>query len=328
MTGAPRIAVATIGYPDARECRSVLRELARQTIASEMEVFVCSPSAEGIEPESMAAFPRWEHIQPGDARQVGISLATAFRASTAPIFTYAEEHSYFADDWAERIVAAHEAGHRIIGFAMENANPETLVSWAHLYAQFGPSVAPVESGPVDALTGHHTAYDRGVLEGYGERLAEMLEDECALFVDQRAKGTVFWMAGDAISRHVHISRLPALMALEWHGQRGFAGARARTGGWGFGKRLLWAAALPLFPVVRMRRAVGHLRRTGRGKQFLPAILLPMAAAYAAGAVGESFGYIFGGGDSAVRKSPLELNREDFTAGSDPWRAAGGKDRGA
>lgn len=281
-------------------------------------MIVVAPDRDGLDDSCFEGFGASRWVVLPAVRTCGQAMAAAVRAASAPFVTYTEEHQYLDEEWAGNLVAAHARGYDVVGFAMENANPGTLVSWAHLYGQFGPCIAPVESGESDFLAGHHVSYRRDLLLGYGARLEEMLEDECALFLDLRAEGRPMFIAGDVIVRHVNISRLTAYIYLDYLGQRSFASARARSGGFSRWKRVLYAGAAPLIPWIRLRRILHHLHRTDRYRELMPQILLPIACALAAGAWGEMLGYLIGPGDSAERKGPAELQRERFLSKKDPW----------
>lgn len=322
MGSEPALSVVTIGYESAADCRLVIGELARQTLANELEVIVVAPDREGLSEDHIESFGTWQWVTLSEIRICGAAMAAGFRAAAGPFVTYAEEHTYLNDDWAEQILVAHEKGYSVVGFVMENANPETLTSWAHLYGQFGPVVAPVESGESDFLAGHHVSYSRSLLLEYGDFLDEMLEDESALFLDLRSKGIRMYVAGEAISRHVNISNLSAYMLMDYLGQRSFAGARVQAGNWSFFKRLAFAGALPLIPLVRLRRIIRDIRRSGRQELLLPKILWPIGLALSAGAWGEMLGYLIGPGNAAERKAPAELQRENYLAKRDHWSKAG------
>ncbi|HEY7530781.1 MAG TPA: hypothetical protein VIC56_08910 [Gemmatimonadota bacterium] len=318
---APALSVFTIGFRCARDCRRVLADLRRQTIRGELDVLVVAPDASGLEPDDLAGFAEARILAAPVGEGCGRAMAAAVRTARAPFVAYAEEHSLLDGTWAEAVLRAHRRGYDVVGFAIENANPGFLTSWAQLYGYFAPVVAPVESGETDALGGHHVSYRRDLLLEYGERLAEFLEDEAALFLDLRARGVPLFVAGDAVTRHVNVSRPDVFLRLEYLGQRSFAATRAATGRWRWWKRAAYAAAAPLVPWIRLRRILPHIRRTGRARQLLPQILGPLLPALAVGAWGEMLGYLAGGGACAERKSPVELSRRDFLAERDDLAAA-------
>lgn len=314
----PSLTVYSVGALSAGDCHAVLQELRRQTIADQLEVLIVAPNDEGIDPSHTAGFARFAVITPESIDYNGQAMAVAVRAATAPFTVYAEEHTYLADDWAKRLLEAHRRGYQAVGFVMENANPGSLTSWAHLFGQFGNMVGPVASGEVGFLAGHHASYSRDLLLGYGPLLDEMLENESAIFLDLRRRGIAMYMAGDAISRHINVAKLGGLMQLDYRGQRGFAATRAKAGRWPWPKRLFYAAASPLVPPLRLARTLPYLLRNPEGRRRLPWVLGPMSAMFLAGGVGEMLGYLFGAGHTAEDRLASELQREAFTAGDATW----------
>lgn len=313
-----KLSVFTIAYKSSSECRMVVEEMQRQTLRAEIELIVIASKRDSFEDKDFECFGAWQWITLPEVRTCGMAMEAAVRAAKAPFVTYAEEHSYFDKTWAERLVAAHEQGNDVVGFAMENANPDTLTSWAQFYGQFGPLIAPVASGESDFLAGHHVSYRKNLLLAYDGLLGEMLQSESALFLDLRARGKPMFIAGDAISRHVNISNLGAYIYMDYLGQRSFASTRARVGKWPWFKRALFAGAAPLIPWVRLRRILRDIRRTGRQGEMLPQILAPLGLALIAGAWGEMLGYMLGGSDSAERRAPVELQRDQYLAKTDSW----------
>jgi hypothetical protein len=315
-TREPRLSVYSIGSRSAADCSLVVSEMLRQTVRDDIELIIVTPDAAGLDPTLLGPFACWRILLVPEVSECGPAMAAAVRAARAPWVVYAEEHSYFAEDWAERLLAAHDRGYQAVGFAMANANPQRLVSWAHLYGQFSGVVEPAEAGERDFLAGHHVSYGRDFfLENYADTLVAAMEDESALFIDLRARGVPMYLAGDALSRHINISRLTSYLAMDYVGQRSFAGTRALLGRWSLLRRLVYAAGMPLAPLVRMRRILRDVRRTSR-EQLLPQILAPIGAALVCGMVGEMVGYIAGPGSSARQKVDKELQRQEFL--DDGW----------
>lgn len=314
--GSLKISVYTVAYRNASDCKLVLGEMHSQTIREDIEMIVVSPNREGISSKDYPEFAAWQWIIVPEIRTNGEAMELAIRAANAPNVVYVEEHSYYDNQWAEKITEAHELGYEIVGFAVENANPETLASWAQIYGQFGPIVAPVESGEKDFLAGHHVSYRRKSLLSYGSSLTQMMEDEGALFLDWRAKGKKLYISGEAVSRHVNISKLWAYIMGDYYGQRSFASTRAKVGNWGFWKRAVFIGATPIIPFVRLKRILDNIYRTGRQRKFLPKILTNIFPALLAGAWGEMLGYLIGPGNSTSQKVPAELNRAEYLTEAD------------
>lgn len=309
-----RLSVISISYGAASNYRQAIEDLRRQTAREELEVIVVSADGAGLEEKDFDGIGAWQQVILPEVRTMGKAMEAAVRVAKAPFVTYAEEHGYLPEDWAEGVIAAHEKGYDVVGFAMENANPKTLTSWAQFYGQFGHVAAPVKSGESNYLGGHHVSYRKETLLDYGSLLSDVLEDEAALLLDLRAKGIKMFIVGDAVG-HLHFSGPKIYAYMDYLGQRGFASTRAKIGHWPWWKRGAYAAAASLIPWIRLRRSLADICRTGR-QDLVPRILVPLVPALLAGAWGEMLGYLIGAGDSAERKAPGEFERRRFLAEED------------
>ena len=312
---SPSLSVYTIGHESADDCRDVLVDLRSQSVADRLEVLVVAPSLGSIRPVDYDDFHSFVFVQTDSVEETGTAGVEAVRAASAPFVVYAEEHETFDPEWAAELLAAHELGYEVVGFAMTNANPKTATSWAHLYGQFGPVVAPTEPRESDFLAGHHVSYRRSLLLGYGDDLRSVLEDESAAFLDLRSRGVPLYIAGRALCHHVNISDFSSLCMLEFVGMRSFAASRAGLGRWAPWHRLAYALASPLVPGLRLLRILGHVRRSGRAR-LIPRLLPVLVPALLCGALGEATGYLFGAGRSAALKAPVELRRQEYVAPGD------------
>lgn len=300
-------------------CRPAISFLRKQTVREQLELVIVAPGRAKLElvESEVEAFGDFQIVEIGKIVSTGRAMAEGFRAARAPLVAYSEEHSYPEPHWAEAIIHAHAGPYAAVGAVLGNANPRSLVSWAHLYGQFGPAVAPSQSGITNMLAGHHVSYKRQVVLQYGDMLGRMLEDECALFLDLRSRGHTLYRCGDAVSNHLNLTRAADFCLLDFIGQRGFASARAQAGRWSTARRVFYAAATPLVPFLRMRRSVRDIIRTGRARHLLPQVAAPMAAALLCGMAGEILGYLTEPSkQNSENRTEFELHREAFVSESD------------
>jgi hypothetical protein len=118
--------------------------------------------------------------------------------------------------------------------------------------------------------------------------------------------------------HRNITRVDSTVALRFYGGRLFAAARSRE--WSLLRRLAYAAAAPLIPLVRFRRIWPRATTVHAPRGLLPALL----AGLAVDGTGEMVGYAFGGGDAVERSSTLEFHRERHVAKASHFGAATGR----
>jgi hypothetical protein len=314
----PRLSCVMVTQTDYEACRRTIGFLKRQTALDQLELVLVAESRDALalDEADVACFPAVEVVEFGEIRATGPAVVAGILAARADWVVFNEEHSFPEPEWAARLITAQEGPWAVIGCAVSNANPGTLTSWAHLFGQFGPVVAPVESGEADYIAGHHSSYLREALLPFGESLGALFEFEVALHHALRAQGHRLYLAGDAVASHVQVSRPGAYIQLDYLGQRGFGARRWQSQGWSWARRLLYAAASPLFPPLRLARTTRDVWRAGRGRGLIPWIFPLMGLAMVAGAVGEVAGYLFGAGSVAADRIEMELDRYAFTTEAD------------
>ena len=197
-----------------------------------------------------------------------------------------------------------------MAWSLENANPERVTSWAQLLGDFGPAVAPVPAGESDGpLPWHHVSYKREELLARADRLEELLETEALLHEELLAQGRRIYHEGGAASRHLNVSRLRTHLASHYFEGRASGAARAGSQSWSAARRLAYALAFPLVPLVRLKRLLPDVRRvrarSGRRWGLTPRLGLSLAT----DALGEAVGFLWGPGRSRQRLLTIELERQ-------------------
>ena len=290
--------------------RETVRHLRAQTARERLELVVVAPSRDALgsfEPET-AGFARVRVVEAGEIRRAAKAKAEGVRAARAPFVAFAEEHCYPEPEWARLLLAAHARGWDAVGPRMCNANPASAVSWAGFYLNYGACLAPAGPGPSAALPWHNNSYRREALDAYGEELASLLSVEGLLLDDMRARGRGLYFEAEARTHHVNISRFSSWVAHSFWGGRMFGAARARGQSWTTLRRLAYVGGGPLIPLVRVRRALPEVYRTGARHADVARVLPAMLAGLIPHALGEVTGYAFGAGAAEERYTSYELNR--------------------
>ncbi len=310
---SPEMSVVLVSLDSYERVRRTVAALKAQTAMSRLELVIVAPSIEVLNPDEtdLQAFPSYQIVEIGPIRSTGSAIAAGFRRARAPVVAYAEEHSYPFPTWAEALLRAHEKPWGAVGAAIANANPGTVISWANLFTDFGPSVEAVSGGQTSRLAWHHASYKRELLLTYDEeRLQSFLETEGLLHQALQDRGLQLYLEPAARSNHVNVSTLGALIRCEFVGGRLFGAARMRDNDWSIARRLLYIVGSPLIPVLRLRRTLQEVRRAGQFDELFPRILPSMLIALVAHCLGEVSGYAFGAGNAAWQRVPCELNRRE------------------
>jgi len=311
------LSVILVTLDNFESIRTTVRCLAAQSIADRMELVIVCPKRDelGLDPHAVAAFGAVQALEDGASRSPAGAKAHGIRNARAAVVALAEDHSYPEAGWAEALVEAHRGDCAAVGPEIVNANPENMVSWSDFYIGYGPWASPARGGAVEHIPGHNSSYKRELLLEFGERLDFLLDMESVLHWELRDRGHRLLLEPRARTRHVNFSLFGSFVTeLYMHG-RMFASVRAER--WPLWKRVVYCAAGPLIPLVRLRRVLAHIAATGRTKQFTARILPVLCSGLALNGLGEMLGYIAGPGDTGARFYDLEFHRERYVAGAMP-----------
>ncbi len=297
----PQLSVILVTRTDLGVLEITLRHLRAQTIRDRLEIIVVAARD----------FP-----VPTDIRLVRVEQVTTLagpqaagiRAAHAPVVVLGEDHSFPAPDWAEKLLAAHAAGHAAVAPLLLNANPGTLRSWANYLWCFGRYGDPAQAGEVAWLPWHNTSYKRDLLLALGDRLPAMLAVEGLLHEEWRAQGRTLYLHPDTSTRHVNFSRFGDALRQAFVGGRLYASARARHQQWPVAKRLLYAVATPLIPPVRLYRIVQDIRARPQQRHLLPSVIPLLLLGLIMHALGEATGNLLAAGRVEAHYLNYETDR--------------------
>ena len=316
----PRLSsiVITPGPFDA--IRRTVTHILAQDVREALELVIVAPTRAGLGalPAELETLWGWQVVEVGAIDNLGPAEATGVRHARAPVVVYVEEHSYPAPGWARALIEAHAKPWAAVGPALVNANPDRMVSWTTFFLDFGDWVAQGIPGTADALASHQTSYKRDLLLAYGAELDSLLETESALQHDLRRRGHELFFEPRARTVHVNVSRFDEVVSLQFHNYREYAHNRATLGGWSTGRRLLYIGGAPLIPLVRGRRVLRQVRRSGLTRRLLPGILPSLTLGLIAASFGEMMGYSLGKGDSSQKRITFELERFRHLAEPPPF----------
>jgi len=317
--GSPKMSVIIL-TPDCYETiRQTMNCLRAQTARDQLEIIiVASPASRLFDGEmELAEFNNVRVVEIGPMNSTAVARAAGVRQATAPVVAFAEDHSYPDSHWAKTLIAAHRGPWAAVGPAMCNANPYSTLSWINLAIEYGPWLHPVSGGSVDHLPGHNSSYKRDLLLAYGSQLDAMLEAESVLHWELLAKGHQLCLEPAARTYHLNYSLRLATIWLRFLGGRLFAGSRARS--WSLLRRLLYGAASPLIPIVRLHRVLRDLRRASKPPRVLRHVLPLLGLALASDAAGEMVGYLLGSGQTMRKLSDMEFHRHRYLSENDRQR---------
>jgi hypothetical protein len=289
--------LATDAYETIEPVVSVLRA---QTVHSELEIVVVTTDPERVRAYVglLDDFAAVHVVEIASLAPLSSARAAGVRAATAPIVYVGETHVFPEPGWAKALIEAHAGpwGAVVPGFG--NANPVGALSWAAFLADYGAWLSVLPACEVTSAPTYNTAYKRAALLEL-EPLETMLTTGEGLIAGLRASGQRFAFEPAARVSHANVAR-----PWHWVVERYLSGllvAHSRMQDWSWGRRLAYAAASPLIPIVclaRVRHGVAAVRRTGAVSfDTYPALV---AGAFIS-AAGELVGYLGGSVERGERR---------------------------
>ena len=318
---APELSVVLVTPHRFAAVRNVVRHLRAQNVRDRLELIVVAPERDGlgIIDAEVHCFHSSRIVEIGRIESGGQMVAAGVRAATAPVVVYVEEHSFPEPGWAEALINAYQGGWAAVGPAVGNANPDTAVSWAALFLEFGAWVPPAIAGERRLLPSHQSSYKRSVLLKLGGELDDLLESETTLQTRLLAQGHRLYFEPAARTSHVNVSKLSELIAIEYQNYRMFAANRALHGHWSTARRALYVSCGALLPVVRIYRTLREVRRSRHLRELGLRMCVPLLLGAVAAAVGEGMGFTFGPGAAAANRLTFELERLQHVTDADRQR---------
>ena len=287
-----------------------MRHLRAQTARHRIELIVVAESAGTVGAAALGGdvFAACRVVEAGPIRQRGDAAARGIRAATAPVVAMIEDHSYPEPEWAEAFLRAHDGPWTVVGPAVVNANPEYVASWVNYVLSYGIFAPPLPAGERDILPWHNSAYKREALAPFGDRLGELLEWEGWLQDELRATGHTLYLEPAARTEHANVSRGWSTVGLNVLRGRILGAQRAARERWPYWRRVVQAAAFPLFPLLQLRYAMPAMRRMSIPGALRPRVYVALGATLGVLAAGEAWGLLTGEGHAIGGMEDYELHR--------------------
>ena len=262
-----------------------------------LEVLVVDRLGGDLPATIIARFP-WLilHQMPSDATIPQMRDA-AFRMARADAIAVIEDHVIVPPHWGERLLAALEEGHDVVGGPIENAATERLLDWATFLCEYSACMPPLPEGDVTWLPGNNIVYRTSVLRRFLHVTAQGAWEN-RLHDAMRAAGIVLMCRNALLVGHKKHFGLLEYMGQRFLYSRSYAGARVQSAP--PTRRLATGAAAFLLPPLLLLRITRSLLAkdvpTGRIVATLPFI----STFVVSWGLGEVAGYWFGAGDALSR----------------------------
>ena len=287
-----------------------MQHLRAQTARQRLEVLIVAESSAGFDLDALGgdAFAACRIVEVGPIVERGAAAAVGILAATSPVVGLIEDHSFPAPEWADALLRAHAGGWTGVGPVVENANPDSAGSWVNYVLSYGGFAPPQEAGERELLPWHNSAYKRDALEPFAARLGALLEWEGALQGELRSRGHTLYLEPAARTHHSNVSRPWSTVGLNMQRGRVLGAQRAERERWPTWRRVLQAAAFPLFPLLQLRHLWPAMRRMPVPPALRTRVYVGIAGTLGVLAVAEAWGLLAGSGDAVARMEDYELHR--------------------
>jgi len=284
-------------YNAAATIRETLASLRAQDCPEPYEVIVVDSSDDGTDQIVADTFPwvrlihRPRKTDPGTARNLGIARARG------KVIACLDADCIAPADWLGRMLAAQRAGHPVVGGAVENGNPGSLVAWAGFMGEFREFLPVGSPRTVAHVPTCNISYHRSIFDRFGGFPTRFYPQEDLLYHWRLAHhGVAIWFDPRIRVRHVHRSAWGDYLAHQQRIGRITARVLRLTGEEGaFLARspLLALAASPLLPLFKWGRTLGVFWSRApavlRSRPLASLLLLMGLYAWVAGFVGGAWG---------------------------------------
>jgi hypothetical protein len=279
----------------------VVTALSNQRAPERLELVIVTSSPEQVRADvsAITVFGRIRVVPVESLRALEGPRAAGIRAASAPIVFIGETHAFPRPGWAEALIEAHSAGWTVVVPGFENANPSSAMSWAGFLADYGSWLAGLPGGEISRIPIFNAAYRRSALLELGPRLDVLLSTGDELLHALRGAGGRFMFEPTGRIAHLNIAG-----RRDWIVERYLSGlvtAHSRMERWPRRRRLLYAAASPLIPVVLLARLLPGLE-TARRTGLVPGSAYPaVLAGLVVSAAGELVAYLGGSAEEPSRR---------------------------
>jgi len=302
---APRISfvVATDTFATVAHVLASLRD---QPDPGAIEVVLACPSEAGLGESAEAPPGSLRIVEVGELVPIEGAFAAGIRAASAPVVLVGETHAFPEPGALEPLIRAIcDDGYAAVAPGLRNANPETAASWASLMVTYGWTLGGSRREMSDLST-HNTAYRRELLLAFGDELPTLLRLGGGIHGRLRAQGHRLLIEPASVFAHLNVVRFRSCLGDRFHAARCYTSSRSES--WSKARRLAYAAASPLIPLVMGIRVVRSPGWKAHRAAFTRGVFLPLVVNLVAHGAGELAAFVAGVGSSEERIVEYEVHR--------------------
>ena len=168
MITKPQLSVIIASYNSSKTVEKCLESLKNQKTDKIFEIIVIDSSTDDTATLVEKRYPSVrlhrfsERKFCGDARNWGVSVATG------KIIAFIDADCVASNDWVDKILTAQQSSHLVIGGAIANGNPDSIVGWAAYFCEFSRWMPNTPSARMADIAGANMSYKRKVFNDLGK----------------------------------------------------------------------------------------------------------------------------------------------------------------
>ena len=168
MLTEPQLSVVIASYNAEKTIATCLESLRNQKTDKKFEIIIVDSSTDDTAILVEKRFPAVrlhrfsERKFCGDARNWGVSVATG------KLIAFIDADCVASSDWVDKILTAHQSSHLVIGGAIANGNPDSIVGWAAYFCEFSRWMPNTPSAWMADVAGANMSYKRKAFSDLGK----------------------------------------------------------------------------------------------------------------------------------------------------------------
>ena len=213
----------------------------------------------------------------------------ALRHVQGEIIVFSEDHVIFTHSYLKNLVEAFSKGHKIVGGAVANADPELFTGWVQYFLEYNKWIPRLQEGIVDDLPGCNYAYHISAIQRLGPFPENNIKLDSIFNKKARENGFKLYYCHTIKIAHINETHILTTIVERFKFGRLFAARR----GFPLWKRIAYSILSPIIAVVEYCRIFRNARydHTYLLKFFqCTPLLLPILFIWM---MGECIGYMIG-----------------------------------
>lgn len=263
----PRVSIVIPAFFSHDTVAATLDALRAQTYR-DFEVIVVNSSPETITQALITGhYPEVNFEQSPTRLLPHAARNRAIQRSSGELLVFTDPDCRARPNWLEKLVAAHDAGHPVVGGSMELATDRWFERGAHL-VKFSWLLSGLPPGRRWIVPSANALYPRSLFDTIGPAEDALFCGDAVLAWKASSAGTRPWFEPGAVVEHRHQGNLWSFFTLRLRRGGEFAQARMAFEEWSRGWAAMNAILWPLLMVLTLVRSGSDSFRGGWGRHSI------------------------------------------------------------